>query len=111
MIVVISDLHLSEGVRPETQKLAPTEDFFFDGEFARFLGYLQKTEPGRVHLIINGDLFDFLQVTFTVEDIADCEHLAGISKREHDYVYKYGAKTDEQSTIKKLEKIARGHPG
>jgi len=110
MIVVVSDLHLSEGRHPDTRKLAPTEDFFFDEEFSRFLEgfYSGALEP--IHLIINGDLFDFLQVPITREEIDRSDHLKGLSEKEKAYICKYGAKTDEASTILKLEKIARGHP-
>lgn len=110
MIVVVSDLHLSEGRHPDTRKLAPTEDFFFDGEFSRFLEGFDSGSPEPVHLIINGDLFDFLQVSITREEIERSDHLRGLSEQEKAYICKYGAKTDELSTIIKLEKIARGHP-
>lgn len=109
MIVVVSDLHLSEGCRPETGKFAPTEDFFFDEHFARFLERVDTSATGAAHLIINGDLFDFLQVMIGKDEIENCTHLADLPLREREYIRKYGAKTDETSTIMKLEKIARGH--
>lgn len=110
MIVVVSDLHLSEGRREQTRKLSPAEDFFFDEAFARFLSYLNTTGSNdQVHLVINGDFFDFLQVSISAADIDCCEHLANLSPKERAYICGYGAKTDEQSTILKLEKIARGH--
>lgn len=110
MIVVVSDLHLSEGCRPETGKFAPTEDFFFDEVFARFLERIDAGAAEAVHLIINGDLFDFLQVMIAPEEIENSPHLASLPLKEREYIRKYGAKTDETSTIMKLEKIARGHP-
>lgn len=109
MIVVVSDLHLSEGRRDETQKLSPQEDFFFDDEFARFLSYVDLASPEPAHLIINGDLFDFLQVSISAQEIAGCSHLKDLSEKERAYLCTYGAKTDENSTILKLDKIARGH--
>ncbi len=109
MIVVVSDLHLSEGCRPETGKFAPTEDFFFDGLFARFLKRIDSSAAEPVHLIINGDLFDFLQVMITQEEIESSPHFADQPRKVREYIRKYGAKTDENSTIMKLEKVARGH--
>ena len=110
MIVVVSDLHLSEGRSARTGKLAPTEDFFFDEEFARFLAYLDASRAEPVNLVINGDLFDFLQVGICADDIEADPRLAQLPPREQAYICKYGAKTDENSTIVKLDKISRGHP-
>jgi len=67
-LLIVSDLHLSEGRHPATKKLSLNEDFFFDEEFARFLDFhvhrVPERPPGKKwHLIINGDFLDFLQVT------------------------------------------------
>ena len=110
MLVVISDFHLSEGRRPGTGKISPTEDFFFDEEFSRFLTYLNSCKPGDIHLVINGDLFDFLQVGVCPEDFQVSAYLAKLDVREKRYICKYGAKTDETASVFKLEKIYRGHP-
>ncbi|HEX6383767.1 MAG TPA: hypothetical protein VF177_03760, partial [Anaerolineae bacterium] len=68
----LSDLHLSEGYYPGTGKLSRNEDFFHDEAFARFLFYhinLSQVNIDKAYfrrpwkLIINGDIFDFLQVT------------------------------------------------
>lgn len=109
MIVVVSDLHLSEGCRSETGKFAPTEDFFFDEHFARFLERIGSAATESIHLIINGDLFDFLQVMITHAEIEASSYLADQPLNVREYIHKYGAKTDEKSTIMKLDKIARGH--
>lgn len=68
-LLVVSDLHLSEGLDVFSGKFSPREDFFFDGEFARLLAYharLADEEPRyrgrRWKLILNGDVFCFLQV-------------------------------------------------
>jgi len=68
-LLVISDLHLSEGLDAARGKFAPQEDFFFDQEFARFLEYhaqIAMQDPRyrgrRWKLILNGDVFCFLQV-------------------------------------------------
>ena len=110
MLVVISDLHLSEGRNPSTGKISPTEDFFFDEEFSRFLTYLNSRKPGDVHLVINGDLFDFLQVRVCPQDFQASAYLASLDEREKRYVCKYGAKTDETASVFKLGEIYQGHP-
>ena len=46
-IVIISDLHLSEGRNPVTKKFNLNEDFFFDEEFDRFLIYLKDESQRR----------------------------------------------------------------
>jgi len=61
-LVVISDLHLSAGCPDREGKFSCNEDLFFDEEFRRFLRHLQNEKPGNTHLVIAGDLFDFLQV-------------------------------------------------
>lgn len=60
-LLIVSDLHLSEGRDPVTHKLSPKEDFFFDGEFWRFLRCYRKPRDAKPwHLLINGDFMDFL---------------------------------------------------
>ncbi len=67
-LIVISDLHLSGGYNEETGKYSRNEDFFFDDQIERFLKYLQPPDSSEKHpttekhLIIAGDMFDFLQV-------------------------------------------------
>ncbi|GEM_PF-1731168 len=68
-LLIVSDLHLSEGLDPASGKLSPREDFVFDQEFARFLEYHTRAaveDPRyrgrRWKLILNGDAFCFLQV-------------------------------------------------
>jgi len=62
--LIVSDLHLSEGFRPEAAKWSPNEDFLSDKAFADFLRF---HEAHRQHglpwkLIIAGDGFEFLQI-------------------------------------------------
>jgi UDP-2,3-diacylglucosamine pyrophosphatase LpxH len=118
-LLVVSDLHLSEGLDPTTGKVSRMEDFFFDDAFARFLRYHQevKDQPrfgGRPWLlIVNGDLFDFLQVVSlppegrllrTVKQgIARHKELR-INERD------YGLGTTASESEWKLKRIARGHP-
>ena len=78
-LLIVSDLHLSEGRHPQTKKFSRNEDFFFDEEFSRFLDYHQQhPQENRKpwHLIINGDFLDFLQVTSTdLDPVLDAEFL------------------------------------
>ncbi len=59
-IIVVSDLHMTAGRSPDTGVWSPTEDFFQDDEFTRFLEHYSHGPA--TTLVINGDLFDFLQV-------------------------------------------------
>jgi UDP-2,3-diacylglucosamine pyrophosphatase LpxH len=102
-LLIVSDLHLSEGRHAATKKFSPQEDFFFDEEFARFLAYYQKAQaPGSWHLIINGDFLDLLQVT-SLQGAP-----AGLSRDPRHP--EYGAGCGEQETVFKLGKIVQGHP-
>jgi len=64
-LLLVSDLHLSEGFLPRAGKWALNEDFLSDEAFAAFLFYHDRRRLlGRPwKLIIAGDVFDFLQVT------------------------------------------------
>jgi len=103
-LLIVSDLHLSEGRSPKTKKVSPNEDFFFDEEFARFLGYYtdQTRWPGKKwHLIVNGDFVDFLQVTTTEDSPA---HLSRDPKHPE-----YGLGCGAQETVYKLKVMMDGH--
>jgi UDP-2,3-diacylglucosamine pyrophosphatase LpxH len=103
-LLIVSDLHLSEGRPLEIKKFSKNEDFFFDEEFAGFLAYYQDQTrwPGKKwHLIINGDFLDFLQVT-SQEDAPPSLH------RDPDHP-EYGLACGEQETVYKLKKIMEGH--
>ena len=67
----VSDFHLSEGRNPTNGLIQRNEDFFQDAPFAQFLVHhvqLSQTETEVDYyqipwkLVINGDIFDFLQV-------------------------------------------------
>lgn len=103
-LLIVSDLHLGEGRHPDTRKFSPKEDFFFDEEFARFLDYYcdQTRWPAKKwHLIINGDFFDFLQVTSYLDAPAQFSR-----DPKHP---EYGLGCGEQETVYKLRKIMKGH--
>jgi len=93
-IVIISDLHMSAGRDERTGTFDRNEDFFYDGAFGRFVDHLierAREEERRWRLVILGDFVDFLQVNpyrFSGHEIGD---------------------TSSESTLVKLEIIARGH--
>ncbi len=68
-LLVVSDLHLAAGNHPTPEGLvnfSPTEDFFFDDTFFRFLYHIEMERKHRrgypYELVINGDGLDFVQV-------------------------------------------------
>ncbi len=68
-LLVVSDLHLAAGNHPTPEGLvsfSPTEDFFFDDTFFRFLYHIEMERQHRhgypYELVINGDGVDFVQV-------------------------------------------------
>ncbi len=62
--LIVSDLHLSEGFRPEAAKWSPNEDFLSDKAFADFLRFHETHRQNELpwKLIIAGDGFEFLQI-------------------------------------------------
>src|SRR5207237_2843439 len=63
-IIVVSDLHLGEGVDPVRGSVSG-EHFFHDQEFETWLNRLNRRETRhgrRAELVLNGDAFDFLRV-------------------------------------------------
>ncbi len=117
----VSDLHLSAGRSPATGKWSRTEDFFFDDAFARCLTYhiaLTQDNAAPPHfqdkgwrLVINGDIFDFLQV---MELPAEDEVEEWMAQREGKpfsaQEKRYGLGTRQEEIVWKLERIAAGHP-
>jgi UDP-2,3-diacylglucosamine pyrophosphatase LpxH len=116
-LLIVSDLHLSAGLDVESGKFSRLEDFPFDDAFARFLRYHEevKAQPrfgGRPwHLVINGDMFDFLQVVSLPEDgrllqtVRGMEHQKELRTNERDY----GLGTTAEESEWKLQRIAQGH--
>jgi UDP-2,3-diacylglucosamine pyrophosphatase LpxH len=102
-LVIISDLHLSEGRNPVTKKFNLNEDFFFDEEFDRFLVYLEDESQPRGkkwRLIIAGDMVDFLQITTPPE-----KDQFKLRKSEKEY----GLGTHPDKTIWKMKVMMNGH--
>ncbi|MGD9029225.1 MAG: metallophosphoesterase [Anaerolineae bacterium] len=116
-LLVVSDLHLSQGWDPETGKTSRLEDFLRDDAFGRFLGYHEgvKNQPrfgGRPWLLVlNGDIFDFLQVVSWPEDGPPMQSIKGVGDRSqlHPQERAYGLGTTPGESAWKLEQIARGH--
>ena len=104
-IVIVSDLHLSEGW-DENGYLQRNEDFFFDQNFKRFLEYLsEKGEKGKFSykVVIDGDFVDFLQFTSVPEEKDIKPEI--LTKRERSL----GMGTSEVKTLWKLDKLIYGH--
>jgi UDP-2,3-diacylglucosamine pyrophosphatase LpxH len=65
ILLIVSDLHLSEGQDPATRRFSPLEDFRFDNEFSAFLSTHAECAAdsgSHLRLILAGDMVDFLQV-------------------------------------------------
>lgn len=91
----LSDLHLSSGLDPLSGSYSPLENFIYDEQFARFLSYHQHRalEEGReLHLLLLGDIFDFLRVSSP-------------SLPQH----QYSLDTSIATALQKIEQIAAGH--
>jgi UDP-2,3-diacylglucosamine pyrophosphatase LpxH len=123
VVVVLSDLHLAEGVRGETGRYARIENFFADQEFRNLLEHERTRTQQSSLLVLNGDIFDFPRVPAcprTETDFAEWSHwlLALGVDRSPDELRrrvtaserKYGLGTEDYKAIWKLYRIAAGHP-
>jgi UDP-2,3-diacylglucosamine pyrophosphatase LpxH len=116
-LLIVSDLHLSEGLDAERGRYSRLEDFLFDGCFARFLRHHEQVrrQPrfgGRPWLLlVNGDMFDFLQVVSLPEDGRLLEHVSGVQQRSGLSINEqdFGLGTTARESAWKLSRIARGH--
>ena len=124
----ISDLHLGAGRDPMSGLTSRNEDFFHDDAFARFLNYYSclqaegidthgassdhfSTRPWK--LIINGDLFDFIQIDSLPAEGQELEQIKGVSTYadlENKHEKEFGLGTRAKETVWKLRKIYKGHP-
>jgi len=120
-LIILSDFHISGGKLPGSGKYRPTENFFYDKEFGRFIDFLIKTRgelPWK--MIINGDFLDVIRLTDcpAKDQFREWEDLLksiGIDKEisesdvtEHER--KFGLKTHEYKSVWKLDFIAKAHP-
>lgn len=116
-LLIVSDLHLSRGLIPETGRTSRLEDFFRDDAFARFLRYHEeiKDQPrfgGRPWLLIlNGDIFDFLQVVSLPREGRELRTVKGVEQWSELSANEraYGLGTTAVETAWKLKRIAQGH--
>jgi UDP-2,3-diacylglucosamine pyrophosphatase LpxH len=118
-LLVVSDLHLNAGFDPETGKTSRLEDFFRDDSFARFLRYHEEARDqprfgGRPwQLILNGDIFDFLQVVSLPQEGLPLCTVKGVDQRSDltSNERTYGLGTTALESEWKLKQIAKGHQG
>ncbi len=90
IILVVSDFHLGKGPYNEDGSLNFLEDFFYDDKFEEFLDYYdRKYSSAEIELVLNGDIFDLLQV---------------------DYREEYPARITEENALYRFNKIVEGHP-
>ncbi|MBN2591946.1 MAG: metallophosphoesterase [Sedimentisphaerales bacterium] len=122
-LIVISDLHLSDGYDKNSERYSRNEDFFFDEEFKRLLEYLQTANAHKKHLIIAGDMFDFLQVDPDGDKIDEYSEFfkkehekksisSGTDEIKQDVTQRertYGLGTGKTKTVWKLGQIVNGH--
>ncbi|MGD2148639.1 MAG: metallophosphoesterase [Anaerolineae bacterium] len=116
-LLVVSDLHLGEGWDPETARTSRLEDFFRDDAFARFLRYHEgiRDQPrfgGRPWLLIlNGDIFDFLQVISLPKEGPPLQRVKGVTHLDELCADEraHGLGTTPKESAWKLTQIARGH--
>ncbi|MCP4538666.1 MAG: hypothetical protein GY832_16145 [Chloroflexi bacterium] len=95
--IIIGDLHMGAGFAPDN----PLEDFDNDDKFAEFLNGIMiesDTKGMDVELIVNGDLFEFLQVPAV--DVFDPQAI---------YPPEVYYPTSEPSSLKKINLIIGGH--
>ena len=116
-LLVVSDLHLCEGFDPRSGKMSRTEDFLFDGAFARFLDYHERVKhqprfEGRPWLLVlAGDLFEFLQVVALPREGRELRVVKGVDTYDklRPNEREFGLGTTARESEWKLKRIARGH--
>ncbi|MCB0365428.1 MAG: metallophosphoesterase [Bdellovibrionaceae bacterium] len=88
--LVVSDLHLGVGRTLENGQMNSLEEFYYDEKFVEFLHFYTtgKYADYEVELVLNGDIFNFLQV---------------------DYRGHYLTVITEAVTLDKVKKIVKGH--
>ena len=104
IVLVVSDLHFTNGRDPATQRWSVTEDFFWDDEFRDFLRYFGR--GGACTLVVNGDWLDFMQV-LTLPSPEEREQY-GIPVRDVSRLY--GLRCSQQAAEFQVERIMDGHP-
>ncbi len=108
-LVVLSDLHLCEGIVEPPARYSPMEDFFYDDAFARLLDSLHARyaeRPEDLRLILNGDVFDFLSVTV----LPSREEALRRGIRLEPSEDRFGLEPSSAKSVYKLDVIMDGHP-
>ena len=116
-VLIVSDLHLSQGWNPATARTSRLEDFLRDDAFDRFLRHHEavKSQPRFGDrpwlLILNGDIFDFLQVVSLPREGRELREVKGVRHRNQlsPHERQYGLGTTAVETEWKLKQIAKGH--
>jgi UDP-2,3-diacylglucosamine pyrophosphatase LpxH len=104
-VVVLSDLHLGMGRRPESGRYHRLEAFFFDREFSAFMDWLLEDSKGRpLRLILAGDIIDFLRI-----DTAPSRR--GEDRQVHlrSHPRKVGLGFTVNATVWKARQVVRAH--
>ncbi len=89
--LVVSDLHIGVGRTLKTGQANSLEEFFYDEKFSEFIDYYTSGEytDCEVELILNGDIFNFLQV---------------------DYRGHFLTVETQDMSLEKMQRIVEGHP-
>jgi UDP-2,3-diacylglucosamine pyrophosphatase LpxH len=103
--VVVSDMHLSEAQQPDPRRplwmAYKRREFFIDDDFARLLGFIERQAEGPIELVLNGDTFDFDNVTqLPAKPAGRVDWLARLR----------GLASEEWMSLHKIECIIRDHP-
>jgi UDP-2,3-diacylglucosamine pyrophosphatase LpxH len=101
--VIVSDMHLSESARPDPRRPMwmgyKRREFFIDDDFARFLLYMESEVGEPIELILNGDIFDFDNVS----QVPDDPRVDWLARRR-------GLGSEEWMSLYKMNVIIGEHP-
>jgi UDP-2,3-diacylglucosamine pyrophosphatase LpxH len=115
---VVSDMHLSEAHEPDPDRpmwmAYKRREFFIDDDFAAFLDHIQEKATGPIELLLNGDIFDFDNVTAVPSkdrDIDWLERARGLGSEEWKSQFKMTLIIEDHSRWFEAlgQFIARGH--
>jgi len=107
-ILVISDIHLGEDILNEGPQKLSEYIRVLNQKLSEFvLAHLKPSEDGRQwHLVINGDMFDFVKISLLPDEAEATEMLSRALTREEK---KRGLLNTPQNTAWKLERILEIH--
>src|SRR5437588_217618 len=96
--IIVSDIHLADAEPPHPYnplwKKFKHRELFVDNTFKSFLDHVQKTMPGPIELILNGDIFDFDSVMKIPKDMETqvnwLERVRGMNSEEKKSRFKIG---------------------